>query len=263
MTSLSNGCAAVSFKEIKEKAVNAITHTEEITENIGKILAKAIDLNPVIDEEGDKSPDHFQKTHYLGKFLDPLNRLIDGKQTTEITKNQMMAQTDLPKDFSKFLDETLPRIAKVAESRRNIISELTEHFVSNFKELVQEHLGNYALEKLNNLDSLISKNLDGIKGRLENSRQYLDFNLDRYTGEFTQAKNGKLNGLNIYIGVDNQGLSSSENLKSSLLRNIAVDIHTNGFQVREVSKEVGQGYQDVYKISIPIEKPCLPRGTLN
>ena len=243
-------------KDLRAKAVEAITHTEEITESIGKILAKAVEFNPVSDEKGDRSPNNFQNTYYLGRFLDPLNRFIDGKQTSEITKNQMMEQTALPKQFSDFLDKTLPAIAQAAESRTNIITELTEHFVSNFKAVVQEDLGDYALEKLEKLDSIIVQNLEQIKNRLEKSKVYLDFNLDRYTGEFSQ-------GLNIYIGVDNQGLSYLENPKSTLLRDIAVDIQAKGFQVRNVSNEVGQGYQDVYKIAVPLEKPPLPKTTLN
>ncbi len=109
-----------NLPQIRGKAVAAITHTEEITESIGKILAKAVELNPVIDEDGYKSPYNFQKTHYLGRFLDPLNRLIDGKQTPEITKNQMMRELILPEGFSNFLDTTLVKIAQAAESRRNI-----------------------------------------------------------------------------------------------------------------------------------------------
>jgi hypothetical protein len=247
---------------IKAKAVEAITHTEEITESIGKILAKAVEFNPVIDKKGDRSPNNFQNTYYLGRFLDPLNRFIDGKQTSEITKNQMIEQTTLPQEFSQFLDNILPEIAKAADSRRNIITELTEHFVSNFKEVAQQHLGDYALDKLENLDSLIVQNLEQIKNRLEKSKVYLDFNLDRYTGEFSQDRRGNL-GLNIYIGVDNQGLPSSQNPKSSLLRDIAVNIQAQDFQVREVSNEVGQGYQDVYKIAVPLKKLDLPRATLN
>ena len=249
--------------ELKAKAIEGITHTEEITENIGKILAKAIQLNPVIDEEGDRSPDHFQNNHYLGKFLEPLNRLLDGKQSEEVTKNQILRQTDLPKEFSRFLDETLPAIAKVAEARRNIITDLTENFVSTFKAVTQEHLGDYALSNLEKLDSLINQNLERIKNQSVNSEKHLEFNLDRYTGEFTQ-NNGRLSGLNIYIGVDNRRFPDiPESPQAKLLRDIAVNIHNNGFQVRDVSAELGQSFQDVYRISIPIEQPSLPRVTLN
>jgi hypothetical protein len=253
-----------NLPQIRGKAIEAITHTEEITESIGKILAKAVEFNPVIDEKGDRSPDNFQNTYYLGRFLDPLNRFIDGKQTSEITKNQMMTQTTLPQEFSHFLDKILPEIAQAAQSRTNIITELTEDFVSKFKKVVREHLGDYALEKLEKLDSIIVKNLEQIKKRLEESGMHLDFNLDRYTAEFTQDRCGNPNGLNIYIGVDNQVLPSSQNPKSTLLREIAVNIFNGGFQqVREVSNEVGQGYQDVYRIAIPLEKPPLPSSTLN
>ena len=165
----------------------------------------------------------------------------------------MERQVILPKEFSEFLDKTLPEIAKASESRRNIITELTEHFVSEFKKEVQEHLGDYALEKLEKLDSLIVQNLKEIS----------KFNLDRYTGELTRDESGKL-VLNIDIGVNNQGLSAvEENSKASLLRDIAVNIQTNGFQVWDVSNEVGQGYQDVYRIAVPLEKPTLPKTTLN
>ena len=240
-------------EQITAKAIEAITHTERITEGIGKILAKAAELKPVVDERGYKSPGNFQNAYYLGKFLHPLNSLIHGKQKSEIIRNQMERQVILPKEFSEFLDKTLPEIAKAAESRRNIITELTEHFVSEFKKEVQEHLGDYALEKLEKLDSLIVQNLKEIS----------KFNLDRYTGELTRDESGKL-VLNIDIGVNNQGLSAvEENSKASLLRDIAVNIQTNGFQVWDVSNEVGQGYQDVYRIAVPLEKPTLPKTTLN
>ena len=176
----------------------------------------------------------------------------------------MIVQTNLPEAFSQFLDKTLPAIAKAADSRRNKITELTEHFVSNFKEVVQEHLGDYALGKLEELDSLIVQNLEQIENKMKTSKQYLDFNLDRYTGEFTQDGRGNLNGLNIYIGVDNQGLSAlDENSKASLLRDIAVNIQMNQFNAINVSNALEQGCQDVYRIAIPLKKLDLPRATLN
>ncbi len=135
---------------------------------------------------------------------------------------------------------------------------------------MQEHLGDYALGKLEELDSLIVQNLEQIKDRLEKSGVHLDFNLDRYTAEFTQDRSGRPNGLNIYIGVnkDHPSLEKEnptflENIKSHLLRDIAVNIQMNQFNAINVSNALEQGCQDVYRIAIPLKKLDLPRATLN
>jgi hypothetical protein len=215
-------------------------------------------LNQNQAEQGqDLAPLAEQKLHYLGEFIDSLTRLINGKQNLDITKNQMISQAGLPKDFSAFLDETLPAIAKAADSRRNNIKELNKDFVLNFKKVVKDDLGDNALTQLERLDSLIVENLALVHEGIKESEQYLDFNLDRYAPELTQNISGQIDGLNIYIGVDLQGHFISDDLQYPLrqsmrLQSIVDNIQQQGFEVTDVSDQVRGGLQKVYKIAIPL-----------
>jgi hypothetical protein len=250
----------------QNKLKNVVSDTQTIQRQVGEILADAVKSEPVYAEQGqDLAPLAEQKLHYLGVFIDSLTRLINGKQNLDITKNQMISQAGLPmisqaglpKDFSAFLDQTLPAIAKAADSRRNNIKELNKDFVLNFKKVVKDDLGDNALTQLELLDSLIVENLALVHEGIKESEQYLDFNLDRYAPELTQNISGQIDGLNIYIGVDLQGHFISDDLQYPLrqsmrLQSIADNIKNAGFPVTDVSDELGEGFQQVYKIAIPL-----------
>ena len=240
----------------QNKLERVVSDTQTIQREVGKILAEAVKLEPVYTEEGALPAPAEQKLHYLGEFIDFLTCLINGKQNLEITKNQMLSRSGLPKAFSAFLDETLPAIADAADSRRNNIKELNEDFVSNFKGVVKDCLSDNALTQLELLDSLIVENLARVHESIKQSEQYVDFNLNLYAPELTQNKRGEF-GLNIYIGVDLQGHFISEDLEYPLrqsmrLQSIADNIENAGFPVTDVSGEVGEGSQKVYKIAIPL-----------
>lgn len=250
----------------KNKLKNVVSDTKIIQRQVGEILAKAIELVPVYAEGGmEYAQPAEQKLHYLVTFIDSLTRLINGKQDLVVTKDQMKLQSDLPvksqsglsDEFSDFLDKTLPEIANAANSRRNKIEELNRDFVLNFKAVVQDFLGDNALAQLERLDSLIVENLARVHKSIQDSEQYVDFNLDLYAPELTQNTSGKFDGLNIYIGVDLQGRLISEDLYYSLrqsmrLKSIADNIKNAGFPVTEVLSEVGEDSQKVYRIAIPL-----------
>ena len=118
----------------QNKLKRVVSDTQTIQREVGKILAEAVELEPVYAEEGGLANLGDQKLHYLGEFFDSLIRLINGKEKLDKIKNQMVSRSGLPKAFSDFLDKTLPEIANAADSRRNNIKELNEDFVLNFKE---------------------------------------------------------------------------------------------------------------------------------
>ena len=65
--------------------------------------------------------------------------------------------------------------------------------------------------------------------------------------------------MNIYIGVDLQGHFISEDLQYPLrqsmrLKSIVDNIQEQSFEVTEVSDQVGEGLQRVYRIAVPLEK---------
>jgi hypothetical protein len=247
----------------KNKLKRVVSDTQTIQRQVGKILANAVELKPVCAEEADLANPDDQKLHYLGEFIDSLIRLINGKQELYQIKNLMVSLSDLPEAFSGCLDQTLPVIAKAADSRRNNIKELNEDFVSNFKEEVKYYLGNNALTQLERLDSLIIENLERVHQSIKQSEQYVDFNLDRYTPELTKNTSGKFDGLNIYIGVDLQGHFISDDwqypLRQSMrLKSIVDNIQQQGFGVTDVSDQVREGLQRVYRIAVPLEKLDLP-----
>jgi hypothetical protein len=96
----------------------------------------------------------------------------------------------------------------------------------------------------------------------------VDFNLDRYTPELTKNTSGKFDGLNIYIGVDLQGHFISDDwqypLRQSMrLKSIVDNIQQQGFGVTDVSDQVREGLQRVYRIAVPLEKLDLLGATLN
>jgi hypothetical protein len=238
----------------RKTALSALDETEIIASKIGNILAKAVDLEKPSYENGYTSPE----AYYLDHFLDSLIRLVDGKQSADITKNQM-ARMCPNSDFFQFLDKTLPEIARVAESRNQNIAQLTKKFVSGFQEEVRTSLGAYALKELKRLNLLIVDDLENIRKRCEGSDDYLDFNLAEYRAGFTNdSDTGDYDGLNIFISVANhQGPKAS-----SLLDHMALNISNAGFHVMPL---VGEGEDDdrVYRIAIPLKKLDLPRATVN
>ena len=238
----------------RQRALSALDETEVIASKIGNILAKAVALEKPPYEDGYTSP----QAYYLDRFFDSLIRLVDGKQSADITKNQM-GRVCPNSDFFQFLDETLPKIARVAESRNQNIAQLTRQYVSGFKEEVRTSLGAYALKELKRLNLLIVDDLKNIRKRCEDSEDYLDFNLVEYFPEFTKdSDTGDYDGLNIYISVGNhQGPKAS-----SLLDYMAQNISNAGFYVVPL---VGEGEDDdrVYRIAIPLKKLDLPRATVN
>jgi hypothetical protein len=232
----------------QNKLKRVVSDTQTIQRAVGKILAKAVRLEPVDDEEGvDLAAPAEQKLYYLGEFIDFLTRLINGKQNIDITKNQMVSRTDLPEAFSNFLDDTLPAIANAADSRRNNIKELNKDFVLSFKEVVKDSLGDNALTQLERLDSLIVENLARVHESIKQSEQYVDFNLDQYAPELTQNTSGKFDGLNIFISVGNhQGPKAAD-----LLDYMALNISKEGFDVMPFVVE-GKEDDRVYRIAIPL-----------
>ena len=232
----------------QNKLKNVVSDTQTIQRQVGEILANAVELKPVYDEEGvDLAAPAEQKLHYLGVFIDSLTRLINGKQNLDITKNQMVSRTDLPEAFSHFLDNTLPAIANAADSRRNNIKELNKDFVLSFKEVVKDSLGDNALTQLERLDSLIVENLARVHESIKQSEQYVDFNLDQYAPELTQNTSGKFDGLNIFISVGNhQGPKAAD-----LLDYMALNISKEGFDVMPFVVE-GKEDDRVYRIAIPL-----------
>jgi hypothetical protein len=228
----------------RQRALSALDETEVIASEIGNILAAAVrSEKPSYEEHGYTSPE----AYYLDHFFDYLIRLVDGKQSADITKNQM-ERVCPNSDFFQFLDRTLPEIAKVAESRNQNIAQLTKKFVSGFEEEVRTSLGDYALKELKRLNLLIVDDLKNIRKRCEGSDDYLDFNLAEYFPEFTKdSDTGYYDGLNIFISVGNhQGPKAS-----FLLGQMALNISKAGFHVMPLVVE-GEEDDPVYRIAIPL-----------
>ncbi len=231
----------------QNKLERVVSDTQTIQREVGKILAYAVKSEPVYPEEGGLANPAEQKLYYLGEFIDSLTRLINGKQNLDITKNQMVSRSDLPEAFSDFLEQTLPAIADAADSRRNNIKQLNEDFVLNLKEVVKDYLGDNALTQLELLDSLIVENLERVHKSIQDSEQYVDFNLDLYAPELIQNTRGKFDGLNIFISVGkHQGQKATNSLND-----MALNISKEGFDVRPFVVE-GKEDDRVYRIAVPL-----------